>query len=359
MKFSIIVPSFNERENIPVIVDKLQNVLKDIDYEIIVVDDNSPDKTWDLVEQMSHEDSRVKVIRRIGRNGLSSAVIEGFLAATGEYLGVIDADLQHDPVLLTEMLNEIENNDLDIVIASRYTETKDVEGWSRTRLFISDVATKLAQLVIKYKVTDPMSGYFVLKKSVVQENVEKFYGKGFKILLDIMSVKNDLRIKEIPYTFTNRLHGESKLGNDVIFQYVEFLLERLFGKHVETEYIKYMIVGSFGALLHFSILTLFYKNIGYTYSISLAIAILVAILFNYIYNNIWTFKDYRLTDISLITGYLKYNLLCFVGALANYSVSMYLIDHMSWIIASMVGAFVGANWNYLTNSIYTWKTKHP
>jgi dolichol-phosphate mannosyltransferase len=135
-------------------------------------------------------------------------------------------------------------------------------------------------------------------------------------------------------------------------------MERTFGKYVGIQYIKYMMVGSFGALLHFSLLSFFYKTLNNTYSTSLIGAIIIAILFNYLFNNFWTFKSHRLTNLSLITGYLKYNLLCLVGALANYSVSMYLLGYTNWVFSSFIGAFVGANWNYLTNSIYTWRTKH-
>lgn len=327
------------------------------DYEIIFVDDNSPDRTWEMARQMSLADEHIRIIRRVGRKGLSSAVIEGFLIAKGDYLAVIDADLQHDPNQIPQMADELDKGNYDLVIASRYIDEGSVGDWGRSRILISETATRLSQLVMKYRVTDPMSGFFIVKRDIIDRNIENLSGKGFKILLDIMSVDNDLRIKEIPYIFSTRMHGESKLGNDVIIQYVEFLLERTFGKYVGIQYIKYMTVGSIGALIHFSLLTFFYKTLGQTYSRSLIAAILIAILFNYSFNNLWTFRSYRLTKLSLVGGYFKYNLLCLVGALANYSVSMYLLGYIDWVPASFIGAFVGANWNYLTSSIYTWKTK--
>jgi len=356
---SIVVPTFNERENIPVLVSKLRSILKDqkYEYEIIFVDDNSPDNTWKLAREMSLEDEHIRVIRRVGRKGLSSAVIEGFLVAKGDFLAVIDADLQHDPHQIPQMLSEVDEGDYDLVIASRYLDEGSVGDWGKLRVFVSQTATRMSQIAMKYKISDPMSGFFLVRRNVIERNIEKLSGKGFKILLDIMSVDDNLKIKEIPYTFSTRMHGESKLGNDVIIQYLEFLLERTFGKYVGVHYIKYMIVGSLGALLHFSLLSLFYKSFDHTYSESLIAAIMIAILFNYSLNNLWTFKSYRLTHFSLVTGYVKYNMLCFVGALANYSVSMYLLVHIDWVAASVIGAFVGANWNYLTNSVYTWKTK--
>ncbi|WP_164997862.1 glycosyltransferase family 2 protein [Methanolobus psychrotolerans] len=357
---SIVVPTFNERNNIPILADKLKSILEShrCDYEIIFVDDNSPDHTWELAREMSLADEHIRIIRRVGRKGLSSAVIEGFLASKGDYLAVIDADLQHDPEQIPQMVNELDKGDCDLVIASRYIDNGSVGDWNKLRILISEIATSMSQLVMKYRSTDPMSGFFILKRDVIDRNIEKLSGKGFKILLDIMSVDDTLQIKEIPYTFSTRLHGESKLGNDVIVQYMEFLLERTFGKYVGIQYIKYMIVGSLGALLHFSLLSFFYKTLEHTYSKSLMAAILIAILFNYSFNNLWTFRSHRLKNLSLVTGYFKYNLLCVVGALANYSVSMYLLGYVDWVLASFIGAFVGANWNYLTNSIYTWKTKH-
>lgn len=357
---SVIVPTFNERDNIPILADKIEDILEssDQDYEIIFVDDNSPDHTWELAREMSVVDNRIRIIRRVGRKGLSSAVIEGFMAAKGDYLAVIDADLQHDPELIPQMVNELNIGGNDLVIASRYMDEGSVGEWSKLRVFISEVATSMSQIVMKYKITDPMSGFFALRREVIERNIENLSGKGFKILLDIMSIDDKLRIKEIPYTFSTRIHGESKLGNDVIIQYLEFLMERTIGKYIGIQYLKYMIVGSVGALLHFFILSFFYQTLGHSYSRSLTAAIFIAILFNYSFNNLWTFRSYRLTKFALITGYVKYNLLCLVGALANYSVSMYLLGYVDWIPASVIGAFVGANWNYLTNSIYTWKTKH-
>lgn len=360
---SLILPTFNEAKNIPELLPKLEQTLKDIDHEIIIVDDDSPDETWKIAQETSHDNDDVHVIRRVGRRGLSSAVIEGFLSAKGEVLAVMDADGQHDLTLLPKLYASVQAGN-GIAIGSRYIKGGSVGEWDERRHMMSRIATNIALMVCRVKVKDPMSGFFAIKHELFEKIHEKLNPKGFKILLDLLvCVPKNTKVEEVPFTFSKRMHGESKLSKRVQIEFIEYLYDATFGRYVPLTFVKYCIVGLLGVFVHMSAfyafsfvirgghdLTLF----GFGWSVIFATE--TAIIFNFLLNNVWTFSAARLRGTAAFIGFVKYNGACLFGALANYAVSS-LLYSIGWVtfLSVLMGAMVGIFWNYTMSRLFAWK----
>jgi dolichol-phosphate mannosyltransferase len=357
---SIVIPTYNEAENISLIVDAIRKVLnKKVSYEIIIVDDDSQDKTWKIAEEYTAKYDHVTCFRRISKKGLSSAVIDGFMLANGKYVGVIDADLQHDESILLSMLAQC-NKGADLVIGSRYCEEGSTGSWDTSRKLISKVATKMSQYITTAYTTDPMSGFFIIKKSLFLTVVDKLHVKGYKILLDIVSQLDDknIKIKEVPYTFKNRIHGESKLSPEVVMQLIDFIYLKAAGTLIPIDYIKFISVGAIGAIMHFSVLYIAYVFFSNSYQISLIIAIEATLIINYFINNFWTFRKKTHKGFELFYGLLKFNVLSGIGGIISYYLSISLFSAgTNWILASIIGAIVASLWNYNLNKILTWNAR--
>lgn len=359
--FSLILPTYNEAENIADLLGSLRTQLQGLQYEIIVVDDNSPDGTWKVVQDLSVTIPEVRIVRRVGRRGLSSAVVEGFLAAKGNVLMVADADGQHDYSLIPKMQKATEQG-ADIVIGSRYTEGGSVGDWDERRFFLSRLATQLAVKLCKVKVADPMSGFFAVKRSVFESVLPKLNPTGFKILLDILvRVPGSTVTQELPFTFGERLHGESKLSRRVQLEFIEYLYEATVGKYIPLTFIKYAIVGSLGVFVHLATFLTLQFVLGTDHTVWLLStpvlgAIEVAILFNFWLNNQWTFSSARLTRGAALLGLLKYNAACLFGALANYAIfALFLESGFTALLSTAVGGIVGMMWNYTMSRQFTWR----
>lgn len=219
MKLSVVCPTFNEAENVHRLVEKLNQALRGVDYEILIVDDNSPDLTWSVAQEISQRDSRVRVLRRMRNRGLGAAVIDGFAAAQGEAVACIDADLQHDPSILSIMLEELIGG-ADVVVGSRYVDGGRIVDWNWLRRTESRIATKIARVFLGVKLEDPMSGYFLMWRKDFTHVRTKLNGTGFKILLEVLAYLQPARVKEVPYTFGPRGAGVSKLSGKAILQYL-------------------------------------------------------------------------------------------------------------------------------------------
>ncbi len=362
--FSLVLPTYNEAKNLPELLPKIEAVLKEIPHEIIVVDDNSPDETWRIAQEISRQKDHIHVLRRVGRRGLSSAIIEGFLAAKGDIVGVMDADGQHDISLLPQIYNAA-NTEADIVIGSRYIQGGGVGQWDERRYMLSRIATRLAKRLCRVTVLDPMSGFFAIKKSLFEKVLTKLNPKGFKILLDILvHVPKKTTVRELPFTFGERLHGDSKLSWRVQIEFLEYLYDVSFGKYIPLTFVKYCIVGTLGVIVHVSAYITFSKLFAtgtdltlMGFSLSVIGAIETAIIFNFVLNNIWTFSQHRLHGMAALVGFSKFNLACAFGALANYAVSAFLFT-LGWaeLISVIIGAFTGVIWNYTMNRVFTWRT---
>lgn len=355
-ELSVIVPTFNESQNVPVVVDRLRGVLRNEDWEVIFVDDDSPDGTADTVRAIGQRDSRVRCVQRIGRRGLSSACMEGMLASTAPYLAVMDGDLQHDESLLPKMLDALKRQDLDIVVGSRYVEGGDIGDWNRSRASISRVATLLSKFVIKAELKDPMSGFFMLQRRTLNAALRNLSGIGFKLLVDLFaSSPHALRFRELAYSFRLRHAGESKLDSQVAWDYVMLLLDKLVGRFVPVRFLSFALIGGSGVFVHLAVVAALFRGQGLSFVVSQSAATIVAMVYNYSLNNLLTYRDRRLRGWRWVGGLLSFTLACSVGALANVGISSYVFrQDGGWAVAALVGIVVGAVWNYAVTSVYTW-----
>jgi len=359
-QLSIIVPTFNEVGNVAELRDRVAAALGDIDWEMIYVDDNSPDGTGAAVCAMAQRDRRVRCIQRIGRRGLASASIEGMLASSAPVVAVIDADLQHDERLLPQMLAVIDSGDVDVVVGSRYVESGGVGGWDESRVAMSRFATRLARIVLKADLHDPMSGFFMIRHDAVVACVKAgVSGIGFKILLDLFATSpTPLRYRELPYQFRDRLSGESKLDTNVAWEYFVMLLDKFLGRAVPIRFIAFSLVGGLGLAVHLAVLTVLYKGGGTTFLVGQTAATMVAMTSNFALNNVLTYRDLRLRGWRWLRGWFSFVLACSVGALANVGVAQYLFERDSfWLSSAIAGILVGAVWNYAVTAVYTWKAR--
>src|SRR6202048_3406673 len=251
-QLSVIVPTFNERDNVTTLFRRLEAALSGVSFEVIFVDDNSPDGTWDLVRSLARQDSRVRCIRRIGRRGLSGACIEAILRPSAPCAAVIDADLQHDETQLPFMLALLQRGDADLVVGSRYVEGGSADSFNKQRAGASALATEVAKRVLRVKIADPMSGFFMIRRDRFEQLAPQLSTQGFKILLDIVATaRGNLRVKEIPYTFGSRLHGESKLDSMVALDFLGLVLAKLTRDAVSLRFLLFAMVGSIGLFVHF------------------------------------------------------------------------------------------------------------
>ncbi len=354
---AIVVPTYNERENIRELVRRLDQTLVGTSWEVIFVDDDSADGTRDEVWELSFEDPRVRCICRVGRKGLSSACIEGMASTQAEYLLVMDADLQHDEAIIPQMLAAVRDEGYDLAVGSRYIEGGGIsKEWSTSRRLISRLATVAAQKVTHHSISDPMSGYFLLKRSVFWRVVHRLSGRGFKILLDIIaSSKQSLRIKEVPFQFRLRRAGESKLTGNVAADYVLLLLDKTVGRLIPIRFIMFVLAGSVGALLHLGILGGMHKTLHEDFWLSQAVATLSAMVLNFVLNNYFTYRDRRLQGIQFMVGLLLFMAICSVGALTNVQLAQYLYRHaLPWWLAGLLGAVIGSVWNYGVSTQMVW-----
>ncbi|MFV2004346.1 MAG: glycosyltransferase [Gammaproteobacteria bacterium] len=351
------MPTYNEHPNVIPMIESLNEALGEHKWEVIFVDDDSPDGTANQIREIAKRDPRVRVVQRVGRRGLSSAAIEGILASSAPFCAVIDGDLQHDEKLLATMLETIKNENLDVVSGSRYVEGGGLGDWQKSRARISRLATRLSRAVLHADLTDPMSGFFMIRRSTFEKRMHSLSGIGFKILLDIFaSSKEPLRYRELPYEFRTRQAGESKLDSQAAWEYFMLLIDKLIGHIVPVRFVAFTLVGGVGVFVHmFTVwLMLTYMDTGFT--IAQTTATIIAMTSNYAMNNVLTYRDMRLTGWGWIKGWVSFTLACSVGALGNIGIATYIFaQDATWVVASLSGIVVGAVWNYAVTSVYTWK----
>jgi dolichol-phosphate mannosyltransferase len=359
LSIAVILPTYNERENIPALIDRLSTALAGLDWELVFVDDDSPDGTSDLVRTYAGQDKRIRLIQRVGRRGLSTACIEGIMATSANYVAVIDADLQHDETILPQMLQKLRCDDLDIVVATRSADGGSMGEFATERVFLSRLGRRISRIVCRCELTDPMSGFFLLKRSFFLEVVHGLHDGGFKILVDMLATSNrPVRLGEVGYVFRNRLHGESKLDAGVATEYLFLVLEKLTGGTIPTRFFSFAMVGSVGLIVHFAFLSLLYMKFGLSFTSSQAWATLAAMIGNFFLNNLITYRDRRLHGVYLLTGMLTFLLACSFGAWANVSFAGSLLHSgMPWYVAGVAGNILSAVWNYSVSSVFTWQMR--
>jgi dolichol-phosphate mannosyltransferase len=358
VELSIIVPTYKEIDNIATVVKQVHACLKGVAWEIIFVDDDSPDGTADHIRDIARTDPHVRCLQRIGRRGLSSACIEGMLSSSAPYVAVMDADLQHDETLLPAMLDILRKGDSDIVIGSRYIPGGGVGQWHKARAWISRWATQLSHIVLKADLADPMSGFFMMTHEAMLRCIRgNISGIGFKILLDLFaSSPQPLRFQELPYQFRERHAGESKLDTMVAWEYFLLLVDKLIGHTVPVRFIAFSLIGCVGVIVHLLVLTLVYRAIGVSFIVGQTLATLMAMTSNFFLNNVFTYRDMRLHGWGLIRGWFSFILACSLGALANVGIATYLFELQTfWMSSAVAGVLVGAVWNYVATAFFTWR----
>lgn len=357
----VVVPVLNERDNVLEMLRRLRAALAGRSWEVIFVDDDSPDDTASLVRRLGSIDRRVRCVQRIGRRGLSSASVEGMLASTAQYLAVMDGDLQHDECLLPRMLDSLRHEDIDIVIGSRNVPGGGVGDWHQGRVRISQLATRIARALFQTSVTDPMSGLFMIRREVFLARVRSLSGIGFKILLDLFaSGPQPLRFRELPYQFRGRSRGQSKLDSRVAWDFLMLVLDKRLGGVVPVRFFTFALIGVLGVGVHLSTMSLLFKVAHVPFTVAHSMAMLAAMTSNFALNNILTYHDLRLRGWRWLSGWLSFVLACSVGGVANIGVASYVFEsHTTWIPATLAGTLVGAIWNYALTSTYTWRRQQP
>jgi dolichol-phosphate mannosyltransferase len=356
-ELSIVVPTFNERDNIAPLVERLRTLLGDTSWEAIFVDDDSPDETWAAVKALGEQDARIRCIRRVGRRGLSGACLEGMLASGARYVAVMDADLQHDETLLTAMRDKLREG-TDLVVASRYIGGATGEGFSRVRAQGSATATRIAQKFLNIDLSDPMTGFFMIRREIVEGIASRLSTQGFKILLDIVVTADKLRIAELPYIFRERQHGESKLDAGVALEFLGLVLAKISNDVVSLRFIFFCIVGIIGLGVHALALALAHYTFAQTFNAAQIFATAVAIASNFFINNALTYSDRRLSGIRLVTGLMRFYLVAAVGAVANIGTANWLFGNQQvWWVAGLAGGLLGVIWNYVIASLFVWRTR--
>jgi dolichol-phosphate mannosyltransferase len=357
---SVVVPCYNERPNVAPMIARLAHALHGIAWEAIFVDDDSPDGTAAEIRRAAATDPRIRCIRRIGRRGLASAVIEGALSSSAPYVAVIDGDLQHDETRLPAMLQALRSGDYDLAVASRHIAGGDDAGLAtRWRHVLSDGGIRLAQWFLPTRLTDPMSGFFMLPRPLFEEQARNLTGQGFKILLDlVLSAPAPLRVIEIPAEFRARVAGESKLDALVLMQFAGLLLDKVFGGLLPLRFVSFALVGAFGIVVHLAVLIALRKTTGGTFEWDQTAATFVAMIFNFQVNNVVTYRDQRLRGPRLWRGLLMFLLVCSFGAVANIGIAETLYDtHLQWTIAGAIGAVIGVVWNYAVSATLVWRPR--
>jgi dolichol-phosphate mannosyltransferase len=359
LELAVVIPTFNERANVAIIIARLADVLAGIAYEVIVVDDDSPDGTWEEVREIGARQRNVRVLRRIGRRGLASACLEGMMATAAPYIAVMDGDLQHDETVLPQMLARAREHNVELVVASRTAEGGSMGDFSPKRVWLSSLGRKLSAFILHTDISDPMSGFFLVDRRLVDEAVYRTSGVGFKILVDLLaSVERPVRCAEVPYTFRLREAGESKLDAAVGLEYIYLLLDKLVGSVIPLRFAMYGLVGAAGAVLHLAVLGLLYAGRGLSFTTSQVAATVIAMTFNFLLNNFFTYRDARLRGRRLIAGLVTFYAACSIGSAVNLSVARDLLERgVPWLLSGLAGLAISSVWNYGVTSVTTWRRR--
>jgi dolichol-phosphate mannosyltransferase len=355
------VPTFCEAENVAVLVTKVEAALGDRRWEIIFVDDNSADHTAERAKRIAALDRRVRCIRRIGRRGLAGACIEGILSSAAPFVAVMDADLQHDETLLPRMLDRLEGEALDLVAATRYAgEGAGADGLATARRNqLSRIANASVQRLLKVRLSDPMSGFFMLRRQVLEEHASALSADGFKILLDIVATAGPkLRLAEEPYRFRPRHAGTSKFDARTAIEFAGLVLSKVSFGVFSPRFLVYALVGATGLGVHMLALLGYLAVDGNSFAPAQLFATGMAIINNYVLNNLLTWRDRRLRGWQMLRGLAGFCLISAAGAVANIGVAEWLFaEEPKWWLAGLAGAIMGAVWNYSMSSRLVWQSR--
>jgi len=358
---SVIIPTYNESENLPILLERVSTALRDLDHEVVIVDDDSPDGTWRIAEDLTATYPTLRVIRRIDAKGLSSAVTTGMLQATGRVLAVMDADLQHDEGILPEMHHQVANEGHDVAVGSRETEGGSYGEWSTSRKLVSFGAKLLAKWALGPQVKDPMSGFFAISRNYFQKTVDKVNPSGFKILLEFLARGSNPSTVEVGYTFRKRLHGETKLNASIAIEYLLALIDLRFGWLIPNRFVKFGMVGITGSLLNFCGFAIL-QSLGASIPLAVLFGVELAIIWTYFANNFFTFTPMTYRGKDFFKGLLLYHFVGLYGLVIQFSVVDTLLSNfpvlsenlLSLYPTYMIGVAFAAIGNYFLHGYYTW-----
>ena len=354
---TIVIPTYNERTNIRLLAKRLDQVLGETGWEMVIVDDDSPDGTHAVAKSMARRDPRIRCLRRIGRRGLSGACIEGMLSSSSPYVAVMDGDLQHDETILPQMLEALREGASDLVIGSRLVEGGDAaSGFGRARQWISATGARLSRLALRTDVRDTMSGFFMIRRDIADELVPKLCTDGFKILADILATAGpSLRVQEVGYSFRERHGGESKLDAKVALDFLGLILNKITGGMLPVSFVGFALVGVSGLIVHLAVLYAAMQA-GAAFVAAQTCATLISIVSNFALNNSLTYRASRLRGWRWARGLLMFSAICSISAVANIGVATWMFEReQTWIVAGLAGVLMGAVWNYAVSTKFVWR----
>ena len=354
VELCVVIPTFNERRNVEPLIDRLERTLLGVRWRAVFVDDDSPDRTWEEVRRLSARDDRVQCIRRLGRRGLAGAVMEGALSSSAELVAVIDADLQHDERLLIPMLAALRNGEADLVMASRQLgRPGQTQGLSAFRRGLSRIANRAAAWVAKRELSDPLSGFFMMRRSEFDRLAPRLSPRGFKILFDILATsRGDLRVLELPFAFAPRAAGRSKFDQRVVADYTALALSKISRDLFSPRAVMFGLVGVSGIVVHFAVMR---STLGLGFTLAQFLGASTAMTSNYFLNNALTYHGRSRRGWRLLAGYVKFVALCGLGLAANVGAAT-LVSGLGapWWVSGAAGTVVGAAWNFLSTATAVW-----
>lgn len=359
-QLSIVVPTYNERENVPVLIAKLEQALQGLAWEVIFVDDDSKDGTAEVVRAIAAQNPRVRALQRIGRRGLSGACIEGMLASSAPFIAVMDADCQHDETRLPVMLDLLTQDKAEIVVGSRFAEGAGTGDFGKLRLAGSRVSNAVAQRLLRVPLSDPMSGFFMLRRAAFMQLVHRLSSQGFKILLDIMATaRGRLRVAEVPFTFGTRAHGESKMDTMVVMDFLGLLISKATSDLLPVRFFFFVLVGGVGLITHLLVLRAELSLLQMEFAPAQTVAVFIAMTMNFFLNNQITYRSQRLKGLNnLLRGLVGSYAVWSIGAVANIAVATWVYENFPvWWLAASLGAVMGSVWNYTTSTLFVWRAR--
>jgi dolichol-phosphate mannosyltransferase len=374
---SVITPTYNEAENLPVLVERLHAALGELPHEIVVADDDSPDRTWEVAERIAEHDPTVTVMRRFHDPGLSASVLDGMSIAKGDVLAVIDADLQHDASKLPDMARLVLEDRCDVAVGSRATPGGGYGDWAPTRRLVSWVATLIAKVLLRVPLSDPMSGFFAVSRRAYEATAPRLNPQGFKILLEFVGRNRDLRVAEVGYEFSNRLHGETKLNRSVIRAYLLGVAELRLGRQVDPAFLLYVLVGIVGLVVN-SVAFTVAEAVGFPMvttglneeidpiATSFLFSVQLSILVLFVLNNEFTFWEQRYRGWKLLPAFALYEVMSLVGTGVHIAVFTFLqetgflltyLGGATRLVHNLAGAIVALIINWYLNTTYLWRRR--
>ena len=354
---SIVVPTYQESTNIPILFERIKVALAGLPWEMIVVDDDSPDGTSTVAFALAAKDRRLRCLRRVNRSGLAGAVIEGWMSSSADFVAVIDGDLQHDESILPEMHRALARGEADLAIGTRVREPEG-GSLSPARQALSDVGAWFSRRIAGAAVNDPMSGFFMIRREIISRFAPRLSPDGFKILVDvILSAGGDLKIVEVPYRFRKRNAGESKLTPLVGIDFLGLVVHHATAGALPIRFVLFATIGAGGLIVHIVTLSAVLHWFGaLTFDSGQLIATVVAMASNFILNNEITYSSYRYRGPGLIEGFAGFALGCSVGAIANIDVASWLYSaNETWWVAGLAGALLSVVWNYAVSTNLIWR----